>query len=95
MAQQIYGIVTADGKKNSGSGFSVSRDEEGKYSITWDNQFAQTPGVAATIVRLSDQWYPTDGVDVGNVTNAGCMVFTMKSNSYSEDRDFSIIAIGD
>ncbi|MFE4016496.1 hypothetical protein ACFXPZ_03495 [Streptomyces sp. NPDC059101] len=93
--QQIYGIVNVDGKKLSGAGFTASRVSEGKYSISWDQHFADTPGVQVTTVRISDQWYPVDGINLSDVNSSGCMVYTMDSGKNMSNRDFSIIAIGD
>ncbi|MFD5437852.1 hypothetical protein ACFWJ4_37590 [Kitasatospora sp. NPDC127067] len=94
--QQVYGIVSAAGDKQDGSGFTVKKNDTGIYQLTWNTSFKSVPGVAATIVRLSNQWIPNDGINVANVTNEGCAVYTMGSpkNEY-QDRDFSIIAIGE
>ena len=53
--RMVAGRVSDSGGQQSGSGFSVSRTDEGRYRVTYDNAFSSTPVVVASLVDSMNQ----------------------------------------
>jgi hypothetical protein len=89
----VAGMVSATGDKLSGTGFTATRDAVGKYTVTFESAFADSP---VTIATCND-----DGDDnvVNVATYPGYLKVTIvdvdpNTNFVKEDGSFSFVAIG-
>ena len=89
----VRGTVSGAGGIILGSGFTVSRDSAGRYTITFTTPFAGTPTVTSVtehdpgIIRTSE----TDGV---TTSTAVILVWNVSNLATTVDGPFHFIAIG-
>jgi hypothetical protein len=53
--RMVAGRVSEAGGQQSGSGFSVSRTDQGRYRVTYDNPFSSIPVVVASLVDSQNE----------------------------------------
>ncbi|MVO90208.1 hypothetical protein GPA10_37015 [Streptomyces sp. p1417] len=92
--QIVRGTVAADGTRKPGAnhGFKVTKVGTGTYTITFNNDFLETPSVVATLD--GDAWSLLDNVHVTGATTERVTVRTGNSNGDVGDRPFHFIATG-
>lgn len=87
----VRGVVNGDGSIASGSGFTVTKNGTGLYTITYATQFSQKPAVAMLAAgALCDYWDQAGNVP-GNYTNR-LMVRVYSAQATLLDREFSFEA---
>ncbi len=97
----IHGIVKDDGTILNGSGFKVTHDQKGLYTVFFNTAFNDTPSVVATQVHPNDiNSYGSDTFDNAVIVGIATDRFRVKtgnSQNYGEasDRVFSFVAVGD
>ncbi len=98
MAKTIGGYVSADGKINSGDGFSVEHDStnaKGVYYITFTQEFDDVPAVNVTIAKsdYSPGWWVN--AIITELTESRCEIVLVEGDFKSKyDSDFTFIAHG-
>ncbi|MFE6335169.1 hypothetical protein ACFVOK_18400 [Streptomyces sp. NPDC057798] len=92
--QIVRGTVEADGTKKPGAkwGYKVTKTGTGEYTITFNNDFSETPSVVATLD--GDDWKLLDNAHVTGATIERVTVRTGNSNGEPADRPFHFIAMG-
>ncbi|MFD8154432.1 hypothetical protein ACFV28_27285 [Streptomyces sp. NPDC059720] len=90
--QIIRETVAADSTRIAGYGFKVTKLSTGKYTLTFNNDFAETPSVAATLD--GDDWKLLDNAHVCDATTERVTVRTGNSNGEVGDRPFHFVAMG-
>ncbi len=106
---QAWGTITAFGttnpKINSGSDFTVVREDTGVYLIDFkDNLFSRTPALCVTQqFTHNDHW--NDFGNAGGDTRDNAIIIALDkrhaklktgdADGKAQDRNFSFIAIGD
>ncbi|CAL9327556.1 hypothetical protein SUDANB108_00003 [Streptomyces sp. enrichment culture] len=92
--QIIRGTVQADGTRipDAKWGYKVTKTGTGEYTLTFNNDFSETPSVVATLD--GDDWNLLDNVHVTGATTERVTVRTGNSNGEVADRPFHFIAMG-
>ncbi|MFH9426624.1 hypothetical protein [Streptomyces sp. NPDC017529] len=90
--QIVRGTVAADGTRTAGYAFKVTKLSAGKYIITFNNDFRETPSVVATLD--GENWNLLDNTHVSGATTERVMVITGNSVGAAADRPFHFIAMG-
>ena len=93
-ATTIYGTVSAEGNKISGSGFSVSKQSTGKYLIDFENNFSEIPAIVGSQTGFGDGQIPSDVIDFPFLQEGHATAITGDGLHKLQDRQFSFIAIG-
>ncbi|MEW2567749.1 hypothetical protein [Streptomyces sp. NPDC047070] len=90
--QIVRGTVAADGTRTAGYGFKVTKLSTGKYTLTFNNDFAEKPSVVATLD--GEAWSLLDNTHVSDATTERVTVITGNSAGDVADRPFHFIAMG-
>ncbi len=96
MTRIVHGTIDPNGRRLSGTGFSVSRTEEGSYNIVFTPGFNSLPAVTGSqngfnIISqntLDNVVFPFVNADLATA-------FTGDSNGNKTDRQFAFIAVGE
>ncbi|NEO92889.1 MAG: hypothetical protein F6K56_22715 [Moorea sp. SIO3G5] len=89
----IFGVVGANGSIVSGKGFKVDKKRNGIYIITFDQPFAEYPGVTCTIYGHS--WLSFQmSISVVDI-KPNYFVCQTSTPDRPEDSGFSFIAVGE
>lgn len=91
--QHIFGAVSKNGGVIYGEGFSVKKDREGTYKISFHNMFSGYPGVTCTNFGGSSQ-NANISVSVSEIEPSQFTCETTDPNRL-EDSAFTFIAFGD
>ncbi|MCY7296892.1 hypothetical protein [Alteromonas sp. a30] len=93
--QTIWGVIDKYGRVMSGSGFSVKRDNDGEYVITFSTPFTALPAITGSQVLYGStgEW-PSDGVVFPILSTDSATAITGGKEEDISDRTFSFIAIG-
>lgn len=83
----VRGYVNPDGTIRHGSGFTVSKQSPGIYSITFVTPFASPPTVVASPFLQSH-------AQVGFPSNGTVIIYIQNLNDTNADGDFNFIAVG-
>ena len=86
----VRGVIGSDGTIFSGSGFSVTKDDVGIYTVTFDEPFSDFPSVSNSVINIGF-------VQIGLLTSPGTTVtFWIRNPSTLEffDSNFTFTAIG-
>lgn len=103
MARRIlFGVVESDGKVMSPTdpGFTVKREEKGKYRVEFDADFSQNPSVVVTIAwegELNNHDVYNGMAGTARVTKIwehACYVKCWDNDNDHRDQNFSIQIIG-
>jgi hypothetical protein len=90
--QQVYGVISQDGKQMSGEGFKCRRIWSGTYIIEFDRPFADIPGVVCTI--NGTEWQTFDKSVAIVECDPRYFVCVTSSMDRPEDCGFTFIASG-
>lgn len=90
----IYGTVSSDGKKISGSGFSVNKQTTGTYLIDFNDNFSEIPAIVGSQTGFGEGEGPTDVIDFPFLQKGSATAITGDGRFNLSDRQFSFIAIG-
>ncbi|EGU59388.1 hypothetical protein VINI7043_13581 [Vibrio nigripulchritudo ATCC 27043] len=96
--QHIAGIVSANGEKVSGEGFTVTQDNTGEYIVTFKHPFAEQPAVVATL-HNEHKDLSVHAVITYDITSNVAKILTGDADEGTggtpKDSAFSFIAFGD
>lgn len=93
----VWGTVTSAGGIGSGTGFKVTNDKNGTYSVLFDTPFSVGPSVVVTQVYSAEN---NDGGDTRDnavivyIENARFKVVTGQDDGSKVNRSFAFIAVG-
>ena len=88
----IFGLVKRNGRILSGKGFKVDKKPQGYYLITFDQPFAESPGVTCTI--YGDSWRSFQmSISVVDIT-PNYFICQTSTPMQAEESAFSFIAVG-
>lgn len=91
--QSISGVVGSDGNIISGSGFSVTRINEGEYQVVFNTPFAALPAtVGSQVLFKKDSQDPRDNVVFPFLATTGFTALTGDSGGSHKDRNFAFIS---
>lgn len=92
----IYGRVAGDGTILTGTGFSVVRNGNGDYTITWDVAFSSSPTVNATLGEFTSgrPSIATRAVGGGTPNTTEVQILTGVVGVSLADQIFSFVAMG-
>jgi len=91
----VAGRVDKDGKKVSGEGFDSSREDNGKYHITFRPSFGAVFGCAVSQVGFPDGGNDTrDNALPYAIENGSMHVATGGSNGSKDNRPFTFVVVG-
>ncbi|WP_203182593.1 hypothetical protein [Streptomyces pratensis] len=86
----VRGNVSAEGERTAGHNFKVLKMSTGKYAVTFDRDFPETPSVVVTII--GDEWRLVDNAHVHAIGTDRVIVTTGDYYGQYGDRPFSFIA---
>ena len=95
--RSVWGFVRSTGKVETGTGYRVTHDSNGTYTVLFDVPFNTGPAVVAT------QCYPgekeqggdtRDNAVIVSISSDRCRIVTGEDDGAKVDRDFTFIAIG-
>lgn len=93
--RMIAGDVNANGTIRSGSGFTATRISEGNYRITFNDAFASTPIVLATLIEaLADDNFVTLHAVSSAQFELHSADMDINTTTTPQDSRFSFIALG-
>lgn len=93
--QTIWGTVAGDGNKISGTGFSVIRQNDGNYLITFSVPFSGTPTIVGSLTGMNfGGQVPLDGIVFPFLDSKSATALTGDQFGTLSDRQFSFIAMG-
>ncbi|WP_326763507.1 hypothetical protein OG978_01945 [Streptomyces sp. NBC_01591] len=89
----MFGNVNADRSAASGSGdFWVTRENEGRYSIVFQNPFTTLPSVTSNV--WGDGWYALNSTQAAVIEPGRIVIVTGNSAGQRSNRGFSFQFIG-
>ncbi len=92
----IYGIVGPTGSIVSGSGFAVSRTNNGEYQVQFNAQFSRIPAVVGSQVLFGNEDEDTrDNVIFPFLNTNGFTAITGDSGGSHKDRNFAFTVVGE
>ena len=91
--QQIYGVISPDGKIISGQGFRSHKIWSGTYIIEFDRPFANSPAPVCTI--YGNEWKTFDKSVAIVEFDSRYFVYVTSSPDRPEDCGLTFIACGD
>jgi hypothetical protein len=89
----IRGVVAANGSIIIGSGFTVSKDSIGSYTITFNTPFSGSPSVTATVADSFASFPVTAGV-FNTHANLEIVFPNSRTTGQLSDKPFHFIAVG-
>lgn len=93
--QTIWGTVAEDGSIISGTGFSIMRQNEGNYLITFSLPFSGTPAIVGSQTGMGfGGQVPLDGIVFPFLDSQSATAFTADQHGVLKDRQFSFIVMG-
>jgi hypothetical protein len=92
----IWGAINANGTiSSSGGGFSVTRQGNGQYVISFRSLFQTVPSIVGSQTNYGNLGEsPVDNVAFPLVDTGAATAITGDSQGNRQDRNFSFIAVG-
>jgi hypothetical protein len=93
--QTLWGVVSKDGKIQSGSGFKVRLEDNGIFFVSFDQPFGILPAVVASQVYRRDGGGgdTRDNLVIVEIDENRVRLKTGDNEGRSEHRDFTFIAM--
>lgn len=92
----IYGTIGKDGNIISGSGFEVTKQQTGQFTIDFEMNFKEVPAIVGSQTgwgKLSEN--TLDNVVFPFLSNGSATALTGDASGHPSSRQFSFIAMGE
>ena len=91
----IYGVISAEGDKISGSGFKVERPSQGKYVIEFKDKFDSIPSVVVTFIGSEEGGKASDNIANVSSSESECTILSLDlPQGLLQNSAFNFIAVG-